>query len=237
MLAGVGPATRSRRRPRRHRGSPNRSSGTPTTTASRTAGWLFSGLLDLLGEDLLAAGVDAHSTPRPRRVIVPSASTVAQSPGTLQRRPLEDAERLGRLLLVLVVADGVYPPTATTPGSSEPGTTSVPSSAITRASSPRVKSAVAAADIPNTPVPRISQETLADMVGTTRSRVSFHEPLQEIRLHSLQWRFAGPQRTTQYRSTRLAVLLSAFFPKKPVSKPLTPNPRLSSFEQFPGPNC
>ena len=40
--------------------SPNLSSGTPTATASRTDGMQLEHLLDLLGEDLLAAGVDAH---------------------------------------------------------------------------------------------------------------------------------------------------------------------------------
>jgi CRP-like cAMP-binding protein len=36
---------------------------------------------------------------------------------------------------------------------------------------------------PETVVPKISQETLAEMVGTTRSRVSFFEPIQEIGFH------------------------------------------------------
>jgi len=41
--------------------------------------------------------------------------------------------------------------------------------------------------VPETVVPKISQETLAKMVGTTRLRVSFlHEPVQEIGIHPLQ---------------------------------------------------
>jgi hypothetical protein len=56
--------------------SPNFSSGSPTATASATASWVLSDLLDLLGEDLLAAGVDAHRAPAEQRE-VPSASTVA----------------------------------------------------------------------------------------------------------------------------------------------------------------
>jgi CRP/FNR family transcriptional regulator, cyclic AMP receptor protein len=45
---------------------------------------------------------------------------------------------------------------------------------------------------PESLVPKISQETLAEMVGTTRSRVSFFiEPLQEVRIHQVQRRTAG----------------------------------------------
>jgi len=41
--------------------------------------------------------------------------------------------------------------------------------------------------VPETVVHKISQETLAKMVGTTRLRVSFlHEPVQEIGIHPLQ---------------------------------------------------
>jgi hypothetical protein len=35
-------------------------------------------------------------------------------------------------------------------------------------------------------VPQINQGTLAEMIGTTRSRVNFHEPIQKTWLHSLQ---------------------------------------------------
>ena len=39
---------------------------------------------------------------------------------------------------------------------------------------------------PEVAIPKISQETLAEMVGTTRGRVSFlHEPVQEAGLRSL----------------------------------------------------
>jgi CRP/FNR family transcriptional regulator, cyclic AMP receptor protein len=37
--------------------------------------------------------------------------------------------------------------------------------------------------VPEMSVPRLSQETLAEMVGTTRSRVLLHEPIQEARLY------------------------------------------------------
>ena len=42
---------------------PHRSSGTPTTVASQTAGMRLDGGLDLLGVDLLAARVDRHRAP------------------------------------------------------------------------------------------------------------------------------------------------------------------------------
>ena len=35
-------------------------------------------------------------------------------------------------------------------------------------------------------IPNIDHETLVEMVGTTRSRVRFHEALPAIRLHRLQ---------------------------------------------------
>jgi signal transduction histidine kinase len=60
---------------------------------------------------------------------------------------------------------------------------------------------------PETVLPRISQESLAEMVGTTRSRVSFfHEPLQEIGIHSLQRWVASPQLTSQHCSPRLTLV-------------------------------
>jgi CRP/FNR family cyclic AMP-dependent transcriptional regulator len=37
-------------------------------------------------------------------------------------------------------------------------------------------------------IPKVSQETLAEMVGTTRSRQLFHEQVQEARVHRLQRR-------------------------------------------------
>ena len=43
-------------------------------------------------------------------------------------------------------------------------------------------------------IAKISQETLAEMIGTTRSRVSFlYEQISQIGLHSLQWRYRSPQ--------------------------------------------
>jgi CRP/FNR family transcriptional regulator, cyclic AMP receptor protein len=42
---------------------------------------------------------------------------------------------------------------------------------------------------PESVIPTISQETLAEMVGTTRSRVSFfHEQVQEIGIYRLSRR-------------------------------------------------
>ena len=45
---------------------------------------------------------------------------------------------------------------------------------------------------PEAVVPKISQETSAEMVGTTRSRVILHESVQEIGFHSLQRRATNP---------------------------------------------
>jgi CRP-like cAMP-binding protein len=59
--------------------------------------------------------------------------------------------------------------------------------------------------VPETVVPTISQETLAEMIGTTRSRVSFFmNRFRKIGIHSLQRRAASPQFTPQRRSSRLA---------------------------------
>ena len=63
--------------------------------------------------------------------------------------------------------------------------------------------------IPETVVPKISQETLAEMVGTTRSRVSFFmnrfRKLGFIRLRRRRRRrSAGPQLAAQYSSARLS---------------------------------
>ena len=70
--------------------------------------------------------------------------------------------------------------------------------------------------VPETVVPEISQETLAEMVGTTRSASEFfHEPVQKNGVHPLRRRYrrrvAGPQLTAQCGSPRLAVL-SAHLP-------------------------
>jgi len=57
-------------------------------------------------------------------------------------------------------------------------------------------------------IPKISQETLAEMIGTTRSRVSlFHDSIQKDGHDSLRWRPLRPQLPPQYRSPRLG----AFF--------------------------
>ena len=46
---------------------------------------------------------------------------------------------------------------------------------------------------PEPVIVKVSQETLAEMIGTTRSRVSFlHEQIQEIGLHRLQRRLRSP---------------------------------------------
>ncbi len=66
--------------------SPKRSSGMPTTTASRTLGCVFSASSTSSGKTF-SPPVLMHTEPRPRRWIVPSALTVAKSPGMLQRRP------------------------------------------------------------------------------------------------------------------------------------------------------
>jgi CRP-like cAMP-binding protein len=50
--------------------------------------------------------------------------------------------------------------------------------------------------IPQRISPNISQETLADMIGTTRSRVSFfHEQVPQTGPHQLQWAYRGQQFT------------------------------------------
>ena len=67
-------------RPRRPPG-PSARSGRPTTTTSNTAGWLLQGLLDLLGEHLLAAGVD-----RDRVAPVELEPTRRPAPGPGRRR-------------------------------------------------------------------------------------------------------------------------------------------------------
>jgi CRP-like cAMP-binding protein len=52
---------------------------------------------------------------------------------------------------------------------------------------------------PETVIPKISQELLAEMVGTTRSRVSFFMNRFRKRVYSLQRRVAGPQFPAQCR--------------------------------------
>jgi hypothetical protein len=53
-------------------------------------------------------------------------------------------------------------------------------------------------------VPKISQEMLAEMIGTTAAGQLLHEPIQKIGLHPLQWRAASPQLTAERCSPRLA---------------------------------
>jgi CRP/FNR family cyclic AMP-dependent transcriptional regulator len=54
---------------------------------------------------------------------------------------------------------------------------------------------------PETVVPKISQEMLAEMIGTTRSRVSFfHEPVQKIGIYPLH---GSPQLASERCSPRL----------------------------------
>jgi len=59
-------------------------------------------------------------------------------------------------------------------------------------------------------IPKISQELLAEMVGTTRSRVSHFMNVQEAGLLGLQrWRGTRPQFPPQYRPPRLRALTSS----------------------------
>jgi CRP/FNR family transcriptional regulator, cyclic AMP receptor protein len=52
-------------------------------------------------------------------------------------------------------------------------------------------------------IPKISQETLAEMIGTTRSRVSYlHEPLPQARLYRLQRPDTGEQVAAERDSAR-----------------------------------
>jgi CRP/FNR family transcriptional regulator, cyclic AMP receptor protein len=60
-------------------------------------------------------------------------------------------------------------------------------------------------DKPEPMIAKISQETLAEMIGTTRSRVSFfHEQISKTGLHSLQRRPSSPQFIVECRSARRA---------------------------------
>ena len=49
-----------------------------------------------------------------------------------------------------------------------------------------ILSRVGKEDTEETVMPKISQETLAEMVGTTRSRVFFMNKFQKARLHQVQ---------------------------------------------------
>ena len=102
-------------RRRRRRGSttavmasPNLSSGTPTHdgVAHRRVG--LEHLLDLLGEHLLAAGVDAHraAAEQGERAVGLDRGVVA---GDRVALAVDDEERGRRLLRVLVVADRLWP--------------------------------------------------------------------------------------------------------------------------------
>ena len=78
--------------------------------------------------------------------------------------------------------------------------------------------------VPETVVPKISQETLAEMVGTTRSRVSFF--MNRFRklgfIHYAggdRGRVTGPQFTAERRSSRLSASLSLYF--SPHQSPLS----------------
>ena len=72
--------------------SPNRSSGTPTTRQSATAGCSFTASSTSSGK-IFSPPELMTTEPRPSSVIVPSASTLAKSPGTDQRVPSIDEER------------------------------------------------------------------------------------------------------------------------------------------------
>ncbi len=71
--------------------SPHRSSGTPTTTTSNTSGWLFNAFSTSSGKTF-SPPVLMLTDPRPSKVIVPSASTIAMSPGSTQRLPPASAK-------------------------------------------------------------------------------------------------------------------------------------------------
>ena len=54
-------------------------------------------------------------------------------------------------------------------------------------------------------IPKISQEMLAEMIGTTRSRVSFFlNRFRKLGFIALQWRRTCAQLPPQYRPPRLA---------------------------------
>jgi len=57
---------------------------------------------------------------------------------------------------------------------------------------------------PEPMIAKISQETLAEMIGTTRSRVSFFMNKFRKRLHSLQRRHPSPQFIVESRSAQRA---------------------------------
>ena len=65
---------------------PNRSSGTPTTRASNTAGWPLSTPSTSSGKTF-SPPVLMLDDPRPSTSIDPSAATMASSPATAQRTP------------------------------------------------------------------------------------------------------------------------------------------------------
>ena len=56
---------------------------------------------------------------------------------------------------------------------------------------------------PETVIPKISQETLAEIIGTTRSRVSFHEQVPQDGVHRLQRPPGSSQLTVECRPARL----------------------------------
>ena len=74
--------------------------------------------------------------------------------------------------------------------------------------------------VPETVIPKINQESLAEMIGTTRPRVSFfHESVQEIGIHSLQRRWVGsPQLVSQCCSPRLGSARKADRKRNPTSR-------------------
>ena len=65
---------------------PNVSSGRPTTRQSSTAGWVFT-TSSTSSANTFSPPVLTTWDPRPSSVILPSGSTVAQSPGKLNRTP------------------------------------------------------------------------------------------------------------------------------------------------------
>ena len=116
--------------------SPKRSSGTPTTRQSATAGCRFTASSTSSGIDLLAARVDHHrpAAEQHDRAVGLDAGEVARHRPTLAVDRLERRRASSRR--PCSSRPGCCPPTASRPTSPEPGTTSSPSSLNTCACGP-----------------------------------------------------------------------------------------------------
>jgi hypothetical protein len=58
-------------------------------------------------------------------------------------------------------------------------------------------------DQPQKMLPKVSREMLAEMIGTAFAGQSFHEQIQEIGLHSLQWRASHQQFALEWCPARM----------------------------------